>query len=50
MKKFNVLKVQLVSDLKRAFNLNLTMCGLYNGEIMWLGYYRDLDKFKKLNK
>lgn len=41
----NILKVQKASDLKRAFNLNLTISGVENGEILWLGNYKDLKNY-----
>lgn len=42
----NKLNIQKASDLKKAFSLNLVMCGVENGEILWLGNYKDLQIWK----
>lgn len=47
-KHMNKLNIQKASDLKRAFNLNLTISEVRDGEIIWLGNYKDLNNF--LNK
>ena len=44
----NKLNIQKASDLKRAFNLNLIISEVRDGEILWLGNYKDLNNF--LNK
>ena len=41
----NILHIQKVSDLKRAFELNLQITEVRDGEILWLGNGKDLNNY-----
>lgn len=41
----NILHIQKVSNIKKAFELNLQICGVENGEILWLGNGKDLKTY-----
>lgn len=41
----NILSIQKVSNLKKAFRLNLQISGVENGEILWIGNGKDLKTY-----
>ena len=41
----NILRIQRVSNLKRAFELNLQISEVRDGEILWLGNGKDLKNY-----
>ena len=41
----NILHIQKASNLKKAFELNLVISGIEEGEILWLGNGKDLNNY-----